>query len=55
MGEGAAFSPAPDLWGFVRFPASVLFYRVLRKYVNPNCCNPLHFDSSKFTYLCKKQ
>jgi hypothetical protein len=31
------------------------FYCVLRKDVNPNCCNYLCFDCSKFTYLCRKQ
>jgi len=30
-------------------------HRVLRKYLNPNCCNYLYFNRSKFTYLCKKQ
>jgi hypothetical protein len=30
-------------------------YCVLRKDVNPNRCNYLYFDRSKFTYLCKKQ
>jgi pilus assembly protein Flp/PilA len=32
-----------------------LVYSVLRKEVNPNCCNYLYFDRSKFNYLCKKQ
>jgi hypothetical protein len=31
------------------------FYRVLRKYLNPNLMNCEQFDSSRFRDLCKKQ